>query len=148
MAEVIKSVLRFLIYFIISLFVLYVIGAYCYDDYPQDIGGGYYFDTGGYIWGNNITIPEYVSNLNYNDRFIIAKQKLYGLHPGAEYKSYDYPSLRGDYYWIIDKYLGLVYGPLDIDDFEKKCKELDVSIELDPEQETKPRVRLHPMHEL
>ena len=99
------------------------------------LGAGFEYNSEcNHITGPFIDIPPFVSNYNYNGQYIIAIQKLEGRNPATIYDciKYDYPSLVGEYYWIIDKSGHTFYGPLSASEFAMKCKELNVRISFDP----------------
>lgn len=127
---------------ILILIVLYGVAAYNYDNDIEDLGNDFHYDN-GYIWGASSSspgIPSFVCNYEFDERYIIAKQQLYGLLPEAMF-NYSYPSLVGDYYWIIDKKLDIYYGPLSFQDFNKECGDLGIYLHLDTTKEITPRTK-------
>ncbi len=70
-------------------------------------------------------------DIKYDRRFIIVKQRLNGKKPQREYYdsyNYNYPSLYGDYYWIIDKQEDTFHGPMDSLHYIRKTDSLGIRI--------------------
>lgn len=105
-----------------------------FDDGTKDLGGGYelfYYEPQS-IWSKKIKIPPEIIEYKYDSHFIIVKQRLNGKVPEFEFHyHYNYPSLYGDYYWIIDKQGDTFYGPLGKKDFIHKSDSLHVKLSLD-----------------
>lgn len=116
----------------ISLFLVGLV-AFLFDDGAEDLGGGYSYgyDSSRAIHGPKIDVPPEIIDIKYDRRFIVAKQRLNGLRPQREYYDsydYNYPSLYGDYYWIIDKREDIFYGPMDSLLYRRKSDSLGISI--------------------
>lgn len=104
------------------------------DDGTKDLGGGYeiFYHEPQSIWGPKIKIPPEIIEYQYDSHFIIVKQRLNGQEPEFEfYYHYNYPSMYGDYYWIIDKQEDTFYGPMDSLQYKQKSDSLDVRLSLD-----------------
>lgn len=121
----------FLIFLVLSFIALIVELS---DDGTKDLGAGYeifYYEPQS-IWGPKIKIPPEIIDYQYDRHFIIVKQRLNGKEPEFEFHyHYNYPSLYGDYYWIIDKQEDTFYGPLGKEDFIHKSDSLHVKLSLD-----------------
>lgn len=104
-----------------------------FDDGTENLGGDYKYGYDSFrgITGPKITIPPKIISLKYDCRFIIVKQQLNGKKPQREYYdeyNYNYPSLYGDYYWIIDKQEDQFYGPMDTLQYAYKADSLGIRI--------------------
>ncbi|MDE7377258.1 MAG: DUF3997 domain-containing protein, partial [Muribaculaceae bacterium] len=104
-----------------------------FDDHTLNLGDDYKCTENPpiHIYGPKITIPPEIIDYRYDKRFIVALQRLNGIKPERNYYDkydYDYPSLYGDYYWIIDKQEESFYGPLCQQDYINKCDSLGVSL--------------------
>lgn len=115
----------------LGLFILYFLYMLCYEP-EEDLGGGYAFthETARDVSGPKIDIPPKIIDIKFDRRFILVKQRLSGIEPRAEYyysHDYDYPSLYGDYYWIIDKVEDTFYGPLDQQEYIQKTDSLHIN---------------------
>lgn len=107
--------------------------AFIFDDGAEDLGGSYSYsyDSSLVVHGPKINVPPEILDIKYDHRFIIAKQRLNGQKPQREYydsHKYDYPSLYGDYYWIIDKQEDTFHGPMDSLQYKQKSDSLYVSL--------------------
>jgi hypothetical protein len=74
-------------------------------------------------------IPEKVTEANYDERFIIAKQ-LGFKNDLSEKLVKKIPDESNISYWIIDKSNLQVFGPLSLDSFNEKKKELEMELNL------------------
>lgn len=106
-----------LFWIFLSLFFIAVLG-FLFDEGTENLGGGYKYtyDSAQNIIGPMISIPPEILDIKFDRRFIMVRQRLNGLKPQREYYDeydYNYPSLYGDYYWIIDKQEDKFYGPMD-----------------------------------
>ena len=102
------------------------------------LGNGYEYNIEcHHIISEHFDIPPYIVEYNFDDAFIVAKQKPTHYFNGI----YDYPSgfskekyylgLNALYYWIIDKKKNIAYGPLDSVGFKIKCKDVRTSLDFD-----------------
>lgn len=106
----------------------------------EELGGGYLYtiDSARNIIGPKVAIPPQILNYSYNEDFIIVKQTLNGRKPQWEYLdecNYNYPSLDGLYYWIIDKKNDTFYGPLKFQEYIGKRDSLNVELLFNPVKE-------------
>jgi len=127
-----------LLYGLISAFV------FGYDQYEWgdavDLGGGYtYFIDNSHlsIDGKDMKLDGVILNYNFDERYIILKQNLFGRYTDCT-KTYNYPSIYGNYYWIIDKESDNRYGPMRLGEFKIRCDSLNVNLKFDPENSLKP----------
>jgi uncharacterized protein DUF3997 len=79
-------------------------------------------------WNDSIpTIPTKVIECDTDKRFIIAKrQGLKRRSPGNPNDTYEEPDPKVFDYWILDTAVPKVYGPLKVEEFNAKRKELSV----------------------
>lgn len=97
------------------------LGKHFYLRYGGDENNIYHFKDSTKIIGiikekntkrlREIEVPSTIVSYDFNNRFIIAKQK----------------QLANVSFWIIDKRMGYLVGPLDECDFNNRIKELDIS---------------------
>lgn len=108
--------------------------SYSSSDYTADLGSGYTFvsesNTHQIISGPNDTswigiVPCTVEKYEYDNKNIIVKQRV-----NTDCIEQDLSKLSLAY-WIIDKKLNMVHGPLDSLTFLSKRKELMVSSSLE-----------------
>jgi hypothetical protein len=107
--------------YILNFFLTTIILHGCSSDYTKNLGGGYFYRfEGGNM--NDILgegeIPATVVSYDFDDDFIIAKQK--PKLPQDQLYDKDYKYNRGDnefYYWLVVKNEKLILGPLDLDEF-------------------------------
>lgn len=124
------------------LCIIFLVFCNCTNDYSKNIGSGYtYRNEGGSI--KDIShkyptkggeIPSTVVSFDYDNEFIIAKQKPKLPQDVLYSKKYSYD--EGDtvfYYWLIIKKEHKVFGPLSIEQFSEMKKEYNVSAELNLE---------------
>lgn len=107
------------------------------SDYSCDLIGGYsiYRNSAHSIsvsqvsWGEGRPrIPEKVIEVNHDGRFIIAKRQ--GLKFRDSTSPYEIPdNLKFDY-WILDTVAAKLFGPLELNEFEKKKMEFGVKADL------------------
>lgn len=93
-----------------------------------------------------LVVPDYVVNYMYNDEYIIAKQHPSFVRANFYWKtSIDRDSIRmlkekcyemKDCYWIIIVSENIVFGPMSEQDFNKKCKEMNITIKMDKKYES------------
>jgi hypothetical protein len=110
----------------------------CSSDYTENLGNDYFYrNEGGIIKdilckkANGGEIPATVIEYNYNNDFIIAKQKPKLPQDPLYDKTYKYNLGENVlYYWLIDKENQIVYGPLNIEEFNKVKVKLKVPNEL------------------
>jgi hypothetical protein len=105
-------------------------------DFSTKIAGGYYIHRTSSeqiiiapeSWNDSIpTIPTMVIECNTDKRFIIAKrQGLMRRSPGNPNDTYEVPDPKIIDYWILDTTLPKVFGPLTLNEFVEKRKELGV----------------------
>jgi len=112
----------------------------CSSDYTKSLGNGYYYrhegDELNDIYNekpnpNGREIPANVVAYDFDDDFIIAKQK--PKLPQDPLYDKDYKYDRGDkefYYWIIIHKKKLILGPLDFDKYKLVRKENNVPEDL------------------
>lgn len=106
------------------LAVLSLLGSACADR-TESLGNGYFFrDEGGTIRdilserAAGGEVPATVTAYAYDDRFILAQQRP-KLPPDPLYEArYDYPDPGRDYFWIIDKRVDSLAGPLSLQEYE------------------------------
>lgn len=79
-------------------------------------------DTG--LWGGAV-IPAKVTEVAWNDSFIIAKQLGLKTDPKSS-NNYKIPDEDKQYYWIIDVKIDKVYGPLSKENYETQKRELQI----------------------
>ena len=136
---ILRIVLKLLLIIILAYIDLALLCAPFYDP-NENLGGGYrYCYEQSHISGPKITIPSAVLNYAYDNRFIMAKQRL-GLQPSRDYSDfyeYNFPYLNCTYYWIIDKETDKYYGPLFFEDFRNKCDSLKIGLTFDKDREKK-----------
>ena len=97
----------------------------CSSDYTKNLGNGYFYRfEGGEMndifnkKANGGQIPANVVSYDFDDDFIIAKQK--PKLPQDPLYEKDYKYIKGDkeyYYWLIVKESNLVLGPLNFEEF-------------------------------
>lgn len=126
------KIVRFICWAVLSLFLVGLV-AFLFDDGTENLGGGYSYgyDSSRAIHGPKIDVPPEIMYIKYDRRFIVAKQRLNGLKPQREYYDgydYNYPSLYGDYYWVIDKLEDTFYGPMDSLQYMQKSDSLGIRI--------------------
>lgn len=126
------KIVRFICWAVLSLFLVSLV-AFVFDDGAENLGGGYSYgyDSSRAIHGPKIDVPPEIMDIKYDRRFIVAKQRLNGLKPQREYYDrydYNYPSLYGDYYWVIDKLEDTFYGPMDSLRYKQKSDSLGLRI--------------------
>lgn len=128
----------FLFYGLISAFV------FGYDQYEWgdavDLGNGYtYFVDNRYhsIDSKDLQLDGIILNYNFDERHIILKQNLFGRYTDCT-KKYNYPSIYGNYYWIIDKESDSCYGPMRLGKFKNMCDSLNVNLKFVPENNLRP----------
>lgn len=80
-------------------------------------------------WNDSIpTIPTEVVELDHDDTFVIAKQQhLRRRSPNNPKDTLKEPDPGVFSYWILNLPMPQVWGPLTLDEFEKKCAELGVA---------------------
>lgn len=129
-----RSILKCLLIGMVCLLLNGCAGA---GDYDISLSGGYSLirssgdiitinkKTGDGVWEEAL-IPEKVTELVWNEKYILAKQLgLKRKYPDADY-SYEVPDESKVSYWILEVANGKVYGPLDEDEFNKKKTELSI----------------------
>lgn len=101
----------------------------CTNDSSIDLNGGYFLIIEGkganLIANRNVStreIPSDVISYNFNDQFIIAKQK-----PSETDNIIFTPTIYSDgrdkvYYWLIVHERNLVLGPLNKQDYDSACR--------------------------
>ena len=90
-----------------------------FSDENDNLGNGYtYYSEQQHISGGH-EIPPRVIEYKYNDDIIIAKQRPMK-YANIMYKEYNYFMGRDTlYYWIIEKKVHRIIGPLDYKKFRK-----------------------------
>lgn len=122
---------------LIGMVCLLFYGCASVGDYDISLSGGYSLirssghmitinkKTGDGVWEEAL-IPEKVTELVWNEKYILAKQLgLKRKYPDADY-SYEVPDESKVSYWILEVANGKVYGPLDEEKFNKKKTELSI----------------------
>ena len=125
----------------LTLYSFYILLFYGCSDYSKDLGGGYtYMHEGG---GYNVIyhqypakggeIPPTVVEYKYDKNHITAKQipDSTSIAMGYYKKNRYDRGLNENYYWIIIKKEQKVLGPFDINQFNQKQKEYNVSNKLE-----------------
>jgi len=109
-----------------------------------DLGDGYtlYAKEPNRIYGPELDIAPKILDYSCDERFVIVRQNLQNREPDYMFTehNYSYPSLSGNFYWVIDKEEGVHYGPLRLPEFEMKCDSLGVAIKFNPKKEKKPNI--------
>lgn len=103
-----------------------------YKTSTADLGGGFtYGEEQKHILGK-IDIPPYVLSYDYDERFIVAKQRPKEYNEAIyDRMEYVYPLGRETtYYWLILKKEQKVLGPLDSNKYEQLKSEYNVSDKL------------------
>lgn len=87
MGKIITDILKITGVILLSIMVY---GLFFNND-TEELGGGYsYYPDNEMILGDNIDIPPYIEELNYDKRFIIARQNPRGRNPAAIFDRIDY----------------------------------------------------------
>lgn len=130
--------LKYFIKKMIFIVIIILISGCGLSDYKVDLPNGYvlYAPSAHNVYiilEDDKIIPPKVVEMNYDDRYIIAKQ--FGLkrkYPDNIQNTYQIPDETKIYYWIIDMYDGKSYGPFDnYNQFSNLMKELNIkSLEL------------------
>ena len=115
MGKIKKTITKFLL--ILLLLIVWVIMSF--SDENDNLGNGYtYYSEQQHISGGH-EIPPRVIEYKYNDDIIIAKQRPMK-YANIMYKEYNYFMGRDTlYYWIIEKKVHRIIGPLDYKKFRK-----------------------------
>ena len=116
MDKIEKTITKYLL--ILLLLIVWVIMSF--SDKNDNLGNGYtYYSEQQHISGEH-EIPPTVIEYKYNDEIIIAKQRPMK-YANIMYKDYNYYMGRDTlYYWIIDKKMHGIIGPLDFKNFRKR----------------------------
>ncbi len=130
--RIIKKIVKIMLITFLSLFILLVLDELFLYDPEEDLGGGYAYthETARDVRGPKIDIPWKIIDIKFDRRFILVKQRLDGQKPLRkyyDYYNYDYLSLYGDYYWIIDKVEDTFYGPLGQQEYIQKTDSLQIN---------------------
>lgn len=137
------------------LFVMTLICCGCHGDWAEIGDKGYVYANGtiSKLIRDGIAetvIEEEVLNYAADDNYIVVHQVpdesfIKILEEGLPQKKIDsleqkFQVMRKihDCYWIIDMNTDRVLGPMNKNDFEKKCHSLQVTAQLDPKYEKKP----------
>lgn len=110
------------ILFFLSVFILHC----CSSDYTENLGGDYFFRGEGGLLNdihcrkaNGGVIPATVLDYDYDNEFIIAKQKPKIPQDPLYEKEYIYKNgCDKVYYWLIIKRDNFVLGPFDFEEFK------------------------------
>ena len=134
-----KKFYALLIIVFLSLALLGCAGA---GDYNIDLHGGYsLIRSSAHMvtinkrindssWDSPI-IPAKVVQIATNDKYILAKQVgLKRRNPNNSSDTYEIPDETKVNYWIFQIKDGKTYGPLALDDFNKKKKEMSITSDL------------------
>jgi adenine/guanine phosphoribosyltransferase-like PRPP-binding protein len=125
-------------YVSIVFFITLVLQSCNFSDSTENLGNGYFYRNEGEtikdILSNNASggeIPATVVSYDFDDDFIIAKQKPKLPQDPLYEKDYKYD--RGDkeyYFWIIEKNENIVLGPLNLEEFKIQRRKYKVPNEL------------------
>lgn len=123
MIKIITS--KLLSYVILIIILITSIFQSCSSDYSKNLGDGYFYRYEGSnlrdihcIEANGGEVPADILEYVFDDEFILAKQKPKLPQDPLYDKEYIYN--RGDkefYYWLIVKNEDLVFGPLNLEEF-------------------------------
>ena len=112
-------------FYISAIFFTTFIFQSCSSDYSKDLGGNYFYRFEASDLrdihckkANGGEIPADIVSYDFNNNFIVAKQK--PKLPQDPLYEKDYKYSKGDkeyYYWIIIKEDNLVLGPLSFEEF-------------------------------
>lgn len=106
----------------------------CSSDVTKNLGDGYFYNDEGDDIKDILCrnphggeIPATILDYAYNGNFILAKQ-IPKIPQDILYdKEYEYKDGHNAvYYWIIDKTTHIVYGPLDVHEYGKLRKKLNI----------------------
>lgn len=129
--------IKFLISTIISIILLFFLLSFFYSTtfYNQcNLGCGYWYDREGKrLFGpNDIIIPPYIEEFDYNATYIVVKQKPLQQREEIQYERiYDYPMGRDSiYYWIINKREHKSWGPILNEEYYSILKKERINIKL------------------
>ena len=126
---------------LLSAFVVQACGLH--GDYTSALSGGYFLRSEGGIHRDILNydsgykeIPANVLSFDYNDEFIVAKQRPADFNEPLYEGHYEYP-IGNDtiYFWLVACKLHLIFGPLSQKEFEAVRRKYNVPGSLDVNRE-------------
>lgn len=122
-------------FYILTIYLISLIVQSCSSDYSKNLGDGYFYRFEASDLrdihsenANDGEIPADIVSYDFDDDFIIAKQKPKLPQDPLYDKDYKYNRGKNEfYYWLIVKNEKLVFGPLNLDEFKALYDKYKVS---------------------